>query len=182
MSLGNIYRYVNAQGVIASISADDLNFRGDYEADRSYVPRDVVDYGGDQYMALSSTTNHAPPTDISRNGYWTGLILVQRSTPSHRTVQFNAYGTDARVPMQITGAPSAEFKVIEITDMQVSVTEDTNISIYEQDGTTALFGPHRVVTGSTPLPGLKANTAGKYLTLGTSGTAVVNSFALYRSV
>lgn len=182
MSLGNIYRYVNAQGVIASISADDLNFRGDYDAAKSYVPRDVVDYDGDQYMALSSTTNHAPPTDISRNGYWTGLILVQRSTPSHRTVQYNAYGTDARSPMQITGAPSAEFKVIEITDMQVSVAADSTITVYEQDGTVALFGPHHITTGSTPLPGMKANTAGKYLVLTTSGTVAINSFALYRSV
>lgn len=182
MSLGNIYRYVNAQGVAASISADDLNFRGDYNASVNYTPRDVVDYGGDQYMALSNTVGHAPPTDISRNGYWSGLVIVLRSTPTHRTVQYNAYGTDARSPMQITGAPSAEFKVIEITDMQVSVKADVDISIFEQDGTVALFGPHHVLVGSTPLPGLRASAAGKYLTLTTSGTTAVNTFSLYRSV
>jgi len=77
---GSIYAYTDQNGQHVRVKDTSLSFRGAHSTMSVYAYRDVVDFGGDQYIALAPVTGTTPPTDIWRSGLWSGLVLVQQGT------------------------------------------------------------------------------------------------------
>jgi hypothetical protein len=54
----------------------NLTFRGDWSGSTAYSPYDAVNFSSDRYVALIPVSGSLPPTDISRNTWWSGLYTT----------------------------------------------------------------------------------------------------------
>lgn len=79
----SLYTYIGLAGEDVVIHGEDVNFRGAWSANTSYVEQDAASYNDRWWIAVEDHTGVTPPTSYTTGvpDYWSPLVLVEGNSP-----------------------------------------------------------------------------------------------------
>jgi hypothetical protein len=121
---------------------EHANFAGDYDADRTYQPGEIVRYQGILYSVTATTTDHTPP-NASYYSVYSGNTIQELLSTYDKNLEIN----DALISQAEADAPKSGYDTRSFYTL--AVDEDgkpalTTADITDEDASTTILDASRI--------------------------------------